>query len=99
MFAVALSAIFMIYSIKVHRLADCLTDWKELWIDEAFWHVLFSILLVVIIILWRPTKNNQRYAFTPLLDNPEDENDGENLEIKIDYFLIVIMLCNFCYRK
>ena len=79
MFAVALSAIFMIYSIKVHRLAECLFDWKELWIDEAFWHVLFSILLVVIIILWRPTKNNQRYAFTPLLDNPEDENDGENL--------------------
>lgn len=77
MFAVALSAIFMIYSIKVHRLAECLADWKVLWIDEAFWHILFSILLIVIIILWRPTKNNQRYAFTPLLDNPEDENDGE----------------------
>lgn len=28
-------------------------------------------------ILWRPTNNNQRYAFTPLLDNPEDEDDGE----------------------
>lgn len=27
-------------------------------------------------ILWRPTNNNQRYAFTPLLDNPEDEDDG-----------------------
>lgn len=28
-------------------------------------------------ILWRPTNNNQRYAFTPLLDNPEDEDDEE----------------------
>lgn len=30
-------------------------------------------------ILWRPTNNNQRYAFTPLLDNPEDEDDEGKL--------------------
>lgn len=29
-------------------------------------------------ILWRPTNNNQRYAFTPLLDNPEDEDEGKH---------------------
>lgn len=75
-FAVLASVVFMLYSIKVHRFADCLTDWKELWVDDAFWHVLFSTLLLVIMILWRPTNNNQRYAFTPLLDNPEDEDDG-----------------------
>lgn len=35
-------------------------------------------------ILWRPTNNNQRYAFTPLLDNPEDEDDdGEFHKQKI----------------
>uniref|UniRef100_U5EXR0 Putative conserved plasma membrane protein n=1 Tax=Corethrella appendiculata TaxID=1370023 RepID=U5EXR0_9DIPT len=76
-FAVLASVIFMLYSIKIHRFAECLTDWKELWVDEAFWHVLFSTLLLVIMILWRPTNNNQRYAFTPLLDNPEDEDDEE----------------------
>lgn len=32
----------------------------------------------MIMILWRPTNNNQRYAFTPLLDNPEDEDEGRN---------------------
>lgn len=37
-----------------------LQDWKELWVDEAFWHLLFSVILLVIIILWRPTINNQR---------------------------------------
>lgn len=63
-------------------------DWKELWQDEAFWHVLFSSLLLVIMILWRPTNNNQRYAFTPLLDNPEDEDDGKNaFKIKKIIFL------------
>ena len=44
-------------------------DWRDLWIDEAFWHLLFSTILLVIMILWTPSKNNQRYAFTPLLDN------------------------------
>lgn len=27
--------------------------------------------------LWRPSQNNQRYAFTPLLDNSEDENEQD----------------------
>ena len=35
-------------------------DWSELWLDEAFWHFLFSIVLLVIMVLWRPTANNQR---------------------------------------
>jgi hypothetical protein len=26
-------------------------------------------------ILWRPTNNNQRYAFTPFLDASDDEDD------------------------
>lgn len=76
-FAVLASVVFMLFSIKTHRLAKCLTDWKDLWEDEAFWHILFSLLLLVIMILWRPTNNNQRYAFTPLLDNPEDEDDDD----------------------
>lgn len=76
----------MLYSIKLHRLVECLTDWKELWADEAFWHVLFSLLLLVIMILWRPTNNNQRYAFTPLLDNPEDEDDEEEDQFVSDAY-------------
>ncbi|XP_058120693.1 transmembrane protein 87A [Anopheles ziemanni] len=85
-FAVLASVVFMLYSIKVHRFAECLTDWKELWVDDAFWHVLFSTLLLVIMILWRPTNNNQRYAFTPLLDNPEDEDDEEEDQFVSDAY-------------
>lgn len=55
----------------------CLQDWKEMWVEDAFWHIQFSLLLLVIMVLWRPTNNNQRYAFTPLLDNPEDEDDDD----------------------
>ncbi|KAG8326209.1 Transmembrane protein 87A [Homalodisca vitripennis] len=76
-FAVIASVIFMLYSIKAHYLVSCFTAWKELWIDDAYWKLLFSVILLVIMILWRPTNNNQRYAFTPLLDAPEDGDDEE----------------------
>ncbi|CAH0388076.1 unnamed protein product [Bemisia tabaci] len=76
-FAVVASIVFMLYSIKAFRLPACLKDWKELWVDEAFWHFLFSVILLVIMILWRPTNNNQRYAHTSLLDGSEDEEDEE----------------------
>ncbi|XP_077284615.1 transmembrane protein 87A isoform X2 [Arctopsyche grandis] len=77
-FAVLSSIFFMLYTIKAHCLADCLKNWKELWVHEAYWHVLFSVVLLVIMILWRPTNNNQRYAFTPLLDNADDDDEEEH---------------------
>ncbi|MFH4978586.1 hypothetical protein AB6A40_005295 [Gnathostoma spinigerum] len=78
-FTVIASAVFIIWKFYMHDLQLCLQDWKEYWIDTAFWHVLFCVILVVIMILWRPSKNNQRYAFTPLLDDSEDENDEDEL--------------------
>lgn len=44
---------------RYHQFEECLTDWKEFWVDEAYWHILFAILLLVIMILWRPSNNNQ----------------------------------------
>lgn len=35
-------------------------DWRELWIVDAFWRFLFSIILLAIMFLWRPSANNQR---------------------------------------
>lgn len=35
-------------------------DWIELWVEDAFWRFLFSIILFVIMFLWRPSANNQR---------------------------------------
>ncbi|XP_006032594.2 transmembrane protein 87A-like [Alligator sinensis] len=52
-------------------------DWRELWIDDAFWRFLFSIILLVIMFLWRPSANNQRYAFVPLVDEGSEEEEEE----------------------
>ncbi|KAH8403204.1 hypothetical protein KR222_007264, partial [Zaprionus bogoriensis] len=76
-FAVIASVIFMLFALRLRRTENCTPGWHDIWIDTGFWHVLFSVLLLVIMILWRPTNNNQRYAFTPLLDNPEDEDEDD----------------------
>jgi hypothetical protein len=59
-FSVIASVAYMIWFMTQHRLKECVTDWRELWIDDAFWHLLFSVILFVIMILWRPSVNNQR---------------------------------------
>ncbi|GAB6020655.1 hypothetical protein CHUAL_003325 [Chamberlinius hualienensis] len=75
-FACIASVAFMIWVYRAHHLPNCVTDWKELWVDDAYWHLLFSVVLLVIMILWRPTNNNQRYAFTPLIDVGDEEDDA-----------------------
>ncbi|XP_069773342.1 transmembrane protein 87A-like isoform X2 [Narcine bancroftii] len=72
-FAVIASIFFIIWTTKKFRLADCQSDWRERWIDDAFWRLLFSVILLVIIILWRPSANNQRFAFTPLTEEDYDD--------------------------
>nr|DBA26989.1 TPA: hypothetical protein GDO54_011174 [Pyxicephalus adspersus] len=72
-FAILASVIFMAWTTKKFTLAQCPSDWMELWVDDAFWRFLFSVVLLVIMFLWRPSANNQRYAFTPLIDDSDDE--------------------------
>jgi hypothetical protein len=76
-FAVLASVAFMVWSIKYLKTPECLQDWREIWVDEAFWHMEFGVILLVIMILWRPTNNNQRYSFSPLIDNPDDEEEDD----------------------
>ncbi|XP_031587948.2 transmembrane protein 87A isoform X2 [Oreochromis aureus] len=76
-FAVIASIIFMGWTAKKFRLAECQSDWIELWVEDAFWRFLFSVILLVIMFLWRPSANNQRYAFTPLIDDSDDEEIEE----------------------
>ncbi|XP_072284042.1 transmembrane protein 87A isoform X2 [Pyxicephalus adspersus] len=75
--AVAASIVFIIWTTLKFRLVDCQSDWQELWVDDAIWRLLFSMILFVIMILWRPSANNQRFAFSPLIDEDEDDEQKE----------------------
>ncbi|XP_035390144.1 transmembrane protein 87A isoform X1 [Electrophorus electricus] len=78
-FAVIASVVFIVWTTKTFKLSKCQSDWRELWIDDAFWRFLFSTILLVIMFLWRPSANNQRYAFSPLVDEVSDEEVAEQL--------------------
>lgn len=74
-FCIIASLGMIIYSLRYRD--ACETAWKEKWVDDAFWHILFSIILLVIMVLWRPNVNNQRYSFSPLLDGDAGEGAEE----------------------
>uniref|UniRef100_A0A3Q1BYR6 GOST seven transmembrane domain-containing protein n=1 Tax=Amphiprion ocellaris TaxID=80972 RepID=A0A3Q1BYR6_AMPOC len=76
-FAVIASVIFIIWTTKTFRMSRCHSDWRELWIDDAFWRFLFSTILLVIMFLWRPSASNQRYAFSPLVDEESEDEEKE----------------------
>ncbi|NXT40796.1 TM87A protein, partial [Pelecanoides urinatrix] len=75
--AVTASIVFIIWTTMKFRLVDCQSDWQELWVDDAIWRLLFSMILFVIMILWRPSANNQRFAFSPLSEEEDDDEQKE----------------------
>ncbi|NXD80773.1 TM87A protein, partial [Halcyon senegalensis] len=75
--AVAASIVFIIWITMKFRLVDCQSDWQELWVDDAIWRLLFSMILFVIMVLWRPSANNQRFAFSPLSEEDDDDEQKE----------------------
>lgn len=77
--AVFASLAFIIWVMHGFRISACIVEWQYLWFEQAYWHILFSSVLLIIMILFRPTNNNQRYAFTPLLDGESDDDDEEEL--------------------
>ncbi|XP_063803560.1 transmembrane protein 87A isoform X2 [Pseudophryne corroboree] len=75
--AVVASIIFIVWTTMKFRLVDCQSDWQELWVDDAIWRLLFSMILFVIMVLWRPSANNQRFAFSPLTEEDDDDEQKE----------------------
>ncbi|CAF3305085.1 unnamed protein product [Rotaria sp. Silwood2] len=45
--------------------------------NNAFWHLLSLLILLVIMFLYRPLSNSQLYVFVPLLDELDNDNDDE----------------------
>ncbi|XP_029316276.1 transmembrane protein 87A-like [Cottoperca gobio] len=76
-FSVVASIIFIIWTTKVFKLVDCQTGWRDLWVDDAFWRLLFSAILLVIMVLLRPSANSQRFSHSPLIDEDDDEEEAK----------------------
>ncbi|XP_064169416.1 transmembrane protein 87A-like isoform X2 [Anguilla rostrata] len=76
-FSVLASIVFIIWTTKVFKLVDCQTGWRDLWVDDAFWRLLFSTILLVIMVLLRPSANSQRFSHSPLIDDDEDDDEAK----------------------
>ncbi|XP_022606114.1 transmembrane protein 87A [Seriola dumerili] len=76
-FSVVASIIFIIWTTKVFQLVDCQTGWRDLWVDDAFWRLLFSTILLVIMVLLRPSANSQRFSHSPLIDDDDEEEEAK----------------------
>ncbi|XP_041468508.1 transmembrane protein 87A-like isoform X3 [Lytechinus variegatus] len=76
-FCVVAAVVFLVWSLKAHRMTKCVKNWNEIWVDDAYWHILFCVILIVIMILFRPTANNQRYAYSVLSDAVDDDESKE----------------------
>ena len=73
--------------------------WNVAWIFEAFWEVQYYSILFAISYLWRPTHNNNRYAYVAAEDaeimlqsinSSDDINIGD--EITLDFDLRFVLL-------
>ena len=58
---------------------DAEMDWQNAWWQDGYWHLLFFSVLTVIMILWRPTTNNQRYAYSALETDLEEDEEYRNV--------------------
>lgn len=78
-FAVVASAAFGTWAYIEFGPATCIRNWQEMWLLEGFWHILFCFLLLVMMILWRPSANNNRYAYSPLVDLAGNDDEPEQM--------------------
>jgi len=68
-----LSSIIIVIQLFIGVMSDADAMWRSLWVWPAFWHLLYFAILVAIVILWRPTNNNTRYAYQEVTDDSTEE--------------------------
>ena len=69
--SLASATFLLLWAWKVSTLR-CVANWPYLWLEHGFWHMLFSAVLLAIMVLWRPTANNARYAFSAIVDHKDE---------------------------
>lgn len=69
-----LNILFTVFRLENAQPDSCLCSfqsWRDLWVDDAFWRLLFSTILLVIMVLLRPSANSQRSETVRSLSWPQ----------------------------
>lgn len=75
--SIGLSGLWVAWQMGVLLFGSLDSRWATLWVFDAFWHVLYFVLLVAICLLWAPSGNNLQYAYMDELGQAEDEEEEE----------------------
>lgn len=49
--------------------------WRQKWTVDALWELIYFVIFVAIAVLWAPSKNSQRYAYSIELTTLEDDSE------------------------
>jgi hypothetical protein len=81
-FSGLVSSVIIVVQVIINVSYDQDQLWRSIWVWNAFWHTLYFIILIAIVILWRPTENNSRYAYSEM---PQEEDvQLTNLSEKVE---------------
>ncbi|XP_003385804.1 PREDICTED: transmembrane protein 87A-like [Amphimedon queenslandica] len=69
------SLTFIIWQFIYITRSNCTNDWREMWLIECFWHMLFCFMLLIVMIIWRPSANKLRFAYSPVSNGDSDEEE------------------------
>jgi hypothetical protein len=51
------------------------SNWQDKWTIDALWELIYFVVFVAIAVLWAPSKNSQRYAYSVELTQLEDDDE------------------------
>lgn len=79
--AIALQLVFMIVQLFAVPLKSIINSyWRSEWVVYDGWpNIVYCVSFVLILILWRPNRDNMRYAMSTQL--AQNENDADEFEI------------------
>jgi len=77
--AVVISVLWIGYELYFKATDPFGERWQSFWVIPAFWYVLSFILLVVICVLWAPSQNSTRYAYSEEVGEDFDEEEAIGL--------------------
>eukprot|EP00511_Aplanochytrium_stocchinoi_P008616 CAMPEP_0204855310 /NCGR_PEP_ID=MMETSP1347-20130617/16568_1 /ASSEMBLY_ACC=CAM_ASM_000690 /TAXON_ID=215587 /ORGANISM="Aplanochytrium stocchinoi, Strain GSBS06" /LENGTH=471 /DNA_ID=CAMNT_0052001367 /DNA_START=122 /DNA_END=1537 /DNA_ORIENTATION=- len=87
--SIVVSVLWAIYYVMENFMEYDSLEWESVYFMESFWDCLYLAILIVIMFLWRPNQNSQRYAYTAVKtwDQDDDvEEYGNGLEDSVGDF-------------
>jgi len=51
------------------------SNWRDKWTIDALWELIYFVVFIAVAVLWAPSRNSQRYAYSIELSQLEDDEE------------------------